>query len=120
MIYLDKNNVLETISLTLGDADTTSPPPLALSFTRKGTNESVLYVVPVLNVTAGEQYVTIADIPTATVTGTGQFELIVYDYTVPGTPVEIERGLCIVLTDNPINKPTYGTDKTRSEYKGHI
>jgi hypothetical protein len=93
---------------------------LALGFQRPGTNESVVYTVPGGDITTGERFLTIADIPTSVVTGTGQFEFFVYDNTVPASRVEIERGLCEVITDNPINKKTYGTDKTRSEYKGHV
>lgn len=120
MIYIDKNDATFSITLTLGAADTTQPPPLALGFERPGTNESDIYVVPSGDITTGERYVTIADIPTSVVTGTGQFEYYVFDYTTPAIPDELERGLCQVITDNPINKSTYGTDKTRSEYKGHV
>lgn len=120
MVYIDKNQSTFDITLTLGAEDTLNPPSLALGFVRKGTNESVNYPVPGGDVTPGEQFVTIADIPTTVVDGVGQFEFTVYDYTVPASPVEIERGLCIVITDNPINKKSYGTDKTRSEYQGHV
>lgn len=117
MFYIDSLQTLVDISLTLGSEDTENPPALALSFTRKGTNESVLYVVPGVNVTPGSRYATISDIPTNIFEGTGQYDYVVYDYTVPGTPVEIESGLCIV-TSTEITRPSYGTDRTRKEYKG--
>lgn len=120
MFYVDKNNIDFDLTLTLGDVDTNNPPPLALGYNRKGTNETGVYIVPAGDVTTGDRYITIAAIPTTTFAGTGQYNFNVYDYTVPSTPVLIEKGIFIVLTDDPITKTEYGTDKIRGEYKGHI
>lgn len=116
MFYVDSLQATFDVTLTLGDEDTNSPPPLALRFTRKGTNETFLHVVNMGDVTAGERFIIIANLLTSLFAGTGQYSFVVYDYTVPATPVEIEQGLCIVTTD-PITIPSYGTDKTRKEYK---
>jgi len=120
MFYVDLNNATFDITLTLGETDTLTPPPLSLGYNRKGTNESGVYVVPGGQVTGGNRYITIDSIPTNIFNGSGEYSFTVYDYTVPATPVEIESGIFIVLTDNPITKKSYGTDKTRSEYKGHV
>jgi len=119
MFYVDSLQATFDITLTLGDWDTENVPPLALGFNRKGTNETISVVVDPLDVTEGERYIIISDLLTSIFEGTGEYDYFVYDITVPLTPVEIERGLCIVTT-TPITKNTYGTDKQRGEYKGHV
>lgn len=120
MFYVDKNQATFDMTLTLGDVDTTNPPALRLSYNRKGTNETGSYDIPGGNVTAGERYVTVSSIPTSTFDGSGQYNYTIYNIDVPLSPVEIEAGLFEVITDDPITKTEYGTDKTRGEYKGHI
>jgi len=120
MFYVDLNNATFELTLTLGDESTLVPPALRLVFNRNGTNETVSYDVPGVNVTPGERFISITPIPTTIFAGSGQFNYEVYDIDIPATPVLIETGLFVVLTDNPINKKSYGTDQTRGEYKGHV
>jgi hypothetical protein len=120
MFYVDKNNVTFDVTLTLGDVATITPPALRLSFERKGTNETGSYDIPGGQVTPGERFVTIDSIPTNIFAGSGQYNYSIFDIDVPATPVLIESGLFEVLTDDPITKTEYGTEKERGEYKGHI
>ena len=120
MFYIDKNQATSDITLTLGDVDTTDPPALRLSYERKGTNETGDYDIPGGNVTPGDRFVTVSNIPTTTFDGSGQYNYIIYDIDTPASPVEIESGLFVVITDDPITKTEYGSDKIRGEYKGHI
>lgn len=120
MFYVDKNEATFGVTLTLGDVDTTAPPALRLSYKRNGTNESGQYDVPALDVYADERFVTIEGIPTNTFSGTGQYNYDIYNIDNPLVPVLIESGIFEVLTDDPIEKTEYGTDKNRGEYKGHI
>ncbi len=120
MFYVDLNDTTFEITLTLGDVSTLTPPALRLVFNRKGTNETVSYIVPAIDVIEGDRFIIIQDIPTTIFAGSGQYNYDVQNYDIPATPVLIESGLFVVLTDDPISKKSYGTDKTRSEYKGHI
>lgn len=113
------------MTLTLGDADTASPPPLALSFDRKGTNFSGTYDLSLATIIPGNKFLTVEDIPTSIFVDpqgekqSGQYEYVIYDMTTPADPIEIERSLLIGLSA-PITKESYGTDKERGEYKGHL
>ena len=120
MFYVDKNEATFNVTLTLGAVDTTNPPALRISYERKGTNESGEYDVPALDVTTDERFITIEDIPTNTFSGSGQYKYDIYNIDDPLNPVFIESGIFEVLTDDPISKTEYGTDKNRGEYKGHI
>ena len=119
MFYVNTLIATFDITLTLGSEDTENPSSLALGFLRKGTNEVIAYDVPTLDIIKGVKYITIVDIPTSIFEGTGQYIFTVYDDAIPSALVEIESGLCIVTT-TPITKTTYGTDRERGEYKGHI
>lgn len=119
MFYVDSTVGTFDFALTLGSGDTETPPALMLAFDRKGTNKSGTYVVPVGNIVAGDRFIEIVNIPTNIFPETGQFNYTIYNNDVPANPVEIESGLFIV-TDTPIEKADYGTDKIRGEYKGHI
>jgi hypothetical protein len=123
MIIVDLIATDFTMTLTLGDEDTSSPPPLLLAFDRPGTNFSGTYDLTLATVIPGDRFLTIEDIPTSIflsvgVKQSGQYNFRIYDNTVPATPIEIENGLLQALT-TPITKDTYGTDKERGEYKGH-
>lgn len=119
MIIVDLNLTEFSITLTLGNADTLSPPPLLLGFYRHGTNESFSYTVPLIDVTTGLNFLTIDDIPTSIFPESGQYELAIMDNTAPATPILLEKHLVDAYT-TPITKKDYGTDKERGEYKGHI
>jgi len=120
MFYVDKNEVTFDMTLTLGDVDTSNPPALRLNFNRKGTNETGSYDIPGGDVTPGDRFIVVSDIPTNTFAGSGQYNYTISDIDVPLSPVLIESGLFEVLTDDPISKTQYGTDKIRGEYKAHI
>ncbi len=120
MFYVDLNNFSFDLTLTLGDESTLVPPPLRLVFNRKGTNETISYDVPGGAVTPGERFIQISPIPTSIFAGSGQYNYDVNDITTPATPVLIESGIFVVLTDDPIEKSEYGQDKNRREHKGHI
>ena len=117
MFYVDINSTTWSVTLTLGAEDTSDPPPLYLAFLRKGTNNSATYTVPSGDVTPGEYYVTIDNIPTSLFEFSGQYDYQVYNNTDPGNRTEIEHGIFLV-TDDPITIDEYGTDKKRGEYKG--
>ena len=125
MIYVDLTIGTFDLTLTLGDADTNSPPPLLLGFDRKGTNFSGTYDLSLATIVPGDRFLTITGIPTTIFTDpqgdlqSGQYNFEICDNTVPASTVLIERGLLIAL-DTPITKKSYGTDKKRGEYKGHL
>jgi len=124
MIYVDLLALDFTLTLTLGDEDTNSPPPLLLGFTRRGTNFTGTYDLTLATIIPGDRFLTIEDIPTSIFTSvgvkqSGQYDYTIFDNTVPATPVLIEKGLLEAIT-TPITKETYGTDKERGEYKGHL
>ncbi len=119
MFYINSGDVTFTLVLTLGSEETENPPALMLGFVRRGTNNQGTYNIPSGNVTAGERYVEILSIPTNLFDVTGQYDYTIYNNDIPSTPVEIESGLFQVFT-TPITKESYGTDKERGEYKGHL
>ena len=94
MIYVDLNQFDFDLTLTLGDEDTNSPPPLLLVFTRRGTNFTGTYDLTLATIVPGDRYLTIENIPTSifasgTVRQSGQYDYSIWDNTVPATPVEI-------------------------------
>jgi hypothetical protein len=119
MLYVDLLNTYFDLTLTLGDADTLSPPPLLLSLARKGTNTTASFVLPTLGMIPGARYVRYIGILTSLVPESGQYDYQVYDNTNPVNPTLIEEGL-LIATSEPITKESYGTDKIRGEYKDHI
>ena len=119
MINVDLLTGSFDLTLTLGAEDTNAPPPLLLSFERPGTNKSGSTVLPTLGIITGDRFVTYVNIPTSIFPESGQYNFEVADNTVPASPVVIETGILIALT-TPITKETYGTDKIRGEYKGHL
>lgn len=120
MFYVNLNNLSFKITLTLGDADTTAPPPLSFVFNRKGTNETGNHNPLTLDIEPGESFITIYNIPTSIFKGSGQYNYEVFNIDTPAEPVLIETGIFEVIATNPIIKTEYGTDKERGEYKGHI
>ena len=125
MLYVDLTELFFSMTLTLGDEDTNSPPPLLLSLNRKGTNFSKIFDLAVSSKTPGDRYLIFPAITTSIFIDpqgerqSGQYNYAILDNTVPATPVEIESGL-LIATTTPITKTEYGTDKIRAEYKGHI
>jgi hypothetical protein len=125
MIYVDLLSATFNMTLTLGDADTASPPPLAFVFDRKGTNFGALFDLSGATIIPGNKFIEIQDLPTAIFNDpsgelqSGQYSYTIFDITTPSDPIELERGLLIGLT-TPITKEQYGTDKKRGEYKGHL
>lgn len=117
MFYVDINESTWSVTLTLGSADTTDPPPLYFEFDRKGTNNTSNYTVPLADVTPGVTFVTINDIPTSLFEFSGQYDYALFDNTDPGNRELIESGFLIV-EDEPITIKDYGTDRERGEYKG--
>jgi len=119
MVNVDLQQATFDLTLTLGSADTENPPPLLLSFIRKGTNHSGSQVLSETGMETGINFITYVDIPTSIFPESGQYSFWIYDNTVPSTPVLIEKGLLIATTE-AITKKDYGTDKERGEYKGHL
>lgn len=118
MFYIDSTQVNFDLYLSLGAGSTLDPPPLAIGFRRAGTNEELTIDKPA-TVIPGENWVKIEGLETSLFEGTGQYQYLVFDDTVPEDRLLIETGICVVTTD-PITKKQYGTDKKRGEYKGHL
>jgi hypothetical protein len=119
MFYVDINIADWDVTLTLGSEDTLAPPPLYFEFLRHGTNNSSNYSVPDVDISKGERYITIDNIPTSLFEFSGQYHYWLYDNTDPGNRELIETGILAVL-DTPITIEDYGTDKERGEHKGSV